>query len=100
MHFLNLALIFEITKRSGSVDIIAGNIFIGLLFALLVFGWFQFIFRILRIPREHRFKALLVGANMAVIVLLYHYNYHTAMFSALATLNALIFIFKFKYLDK
>ncbi|OWK27183.1 MAG: hypothetical protein US76_00835 [Parcubacteria group bacterium GW2011_GWA2_38_13b] len=108
MSFLNLALIFEITKRSENLNILMGSILMGAFFSFLIFGIFQLCFKMLRIPREYRFKALLVGANMVIVVLFYRWlasacmgwNDYTMAFSAFVALNTLIFIYKFKYLDK
>ena len=108
MNFLNFALIFEVTKRNENLNILMGSILMGAFFAFLIFGIFQLCFKILHIPRKHRFKALLVGANMAIVVLFYRWltsacmgwNDYVMISSALVALNTLIFIFKFKYLDK
>lgn len=107
MNFLNFALILEITKRNENLNILMGSIIIGSFLAFLVFGFFQLFFKMLRVPREHRVKALLVGANMAIIVLWYRWlppvicwDDYVIIFSALSALNTFIFIFKYKYLDK
>lgn len=110
MNFLNLALVVEITKRNEILNILMGSIVIGLFSAFLIFAAFQLCFKMFRVPRGYRFKALLVGANMVIIVLSYNWlsscdyvigwNDYIVIFSELVALNVFIFIFKFKYLDK
>ena len=107
MNFLNLALIFEITKRSENLNVFIGSVIIGLFMATMIFGAFQLCFKMFHVQSEYRFKALLVGANMTIVVVLCRWlpyvigwNDYVMIFSALIALNTFIFIFKFKYLDK